>query len=99
MKGIINSWETADGMYMVSFNDILYNAVIENVPKENISGSWNVLPARILGISYADYLRYARDKYNGTLYGKNHKYPIVKFKNENDCKALCKELLLRWTRI
>ena len=98
MKGIINSWETVDGMYMVSFNDDLYAAAEAKIGNP-VKGSWNVLPARILGISYAEYLRYARDKYNGTLYGKGHKCPIVKFKNKNDCKALCKELLLRWTRI
>ena len=98
MKGLINPFETTDKKYMVSFNEYLYNAALEKIPFERI-GSWNVLPARILGISYPEYLRYARDKYNGTLYGKGQKYPIVKFDNQEDCRLLCKELLLRWARI
>ena len=97
MKGIINSWETIEGLYMVSFDDNLYTAATALLSSKN--GSWNVLPARILGLSYAEYLRYARDKYNGVIYGKGHKYPIVKFKDKNDCIALCKELLLRWSKI
>lgn len=98
MKGIIKAVQTTDNKYMVGYNEDLYNAVIEKVPMEKI-GSYNVLPARILGVSYAEYLRYARDKYNGTICGKGHKYPIVKFDKEEDCNLLCKELLLRWCRI
>ena len=98
MKGVINVFETYDGKFMVGFDDLLYQTVIEKL-EHAPSGSWNLLPARILGISYAEYLRYARDKYNGVLYGKGHKYPVVKFKTENDCRSLCKELLLRWARM
>ena len=98
MKGIIKAVETVDNKYMVGYNEDLYDAAIAKIPMEKI-GSYNVLPARILGISYAEFLRYARDKYGATIYGKGHKYPIVKFDNENDCNLLCKELLLRWCRI
>lgn len=98
MKGIIKAFETAEGKYMVGFSDEVYEEVLSKIPLSKI-GSYNILPARILGISYAEYLRYARDKYNGVISGKSHKYPIVKFNSEKDCNLLCKELLLRWTRI
>lgn len=98
MKGIFNSWETADGKYIVSFNDDIYNIIIEKIPKDRI-GSWNVLAARILGLSYAEYLRYARDVYGGKLYGKGHKYPIVKFDNKYDCNRLCMELSTHWAKL
>ena len=98
MKGIIKAVSTPDNKYMIGFNEDLYNAALAKIPIEKV-GSYNILPARILGISYAEFLRYARDKYNGTIYGKGHKYPVVKFNSEADCNLLCKELLLRWTRI
>ena len=98
MKGIIKAVETPEGKYMIGYNDDLYNVLVEKIPLEDI-GSYNVLPARILGISYAEFLRYARDKYHGTIYGRAHKYPFVVFNSEEECNLLCKELLLRWCRI
>ncbi len=98
MKGIIRAVETPEGKFMVGYDDNFYEAINQKLPFYN-RGSYNVLPARLLGISYAEYLRYARDKYNGIIYGKGHKFPIVKFDNKQDCNLLCKELLLRWTRV
>lgn len=46
-------------------------------------GSYGVLVARLLNLSYTDYLRYARDKLGAELVGKNTKYVIPYFdKNE-----------------
>ena len=98
MKGIFKSIETTEGKYMIGLNDELYEVVLEKIPLEKI-GSYNILAARILGISYAEFLRYARDNFNGTISGKGHKYPVVKFDSAADCNKLCKELWLRWNRI
>ena len=42
--------------------------------------SWGVLPARILGIEYADYLRFCRDVLGAQVIGRGNKYPVPYFK-------------------
>lgn len=42
-------------------------------------GSYNVFIARVLNLSYVDYLRYARDRLGAELIGKGHKYIIPYF--------------------
>ena len=56
----------------------------------NISttGSFNLLPARLLRLSYADYLRYCRDVYGAEVIGKNNYYPVAYFKNDTKTKQL-----------
>lgn len=44
------------------------------------TGSFNLMPARLLGLSYAQYLRFCRDILGATLIGKGDKYPIAYFK-------------------
>lgn len=47
-----------------------------------ISGSWNVLGARVMGLSWSNYLRYCM-QCGATVQGKNHLYPIVHWKEKN----------------
>ena len=47
-----------------------------------IMGSWSVLPARIFGLSWPDYLRYCIQ--NGAIVvGKEHRYPYISWKEKN----------------
>lgn len=47
------------------------------------SGSYAVFVARLLNLSYADYLRYARDRLGAELVGKKSKYVTAYYdKNE-----------------
>lgn len=98
MKGIFKAKETLDGQFMIGLNDDLYEEIHKKIDTTTI-GSYNILPARILGLTYAEFLRYARDKYNGIIIGKEYKYPKVVFNSEQDCNLLCKELLLRWNKM
>lgn len=98
MRGVFKSIQTADGKYMVGLNDELYKNIIDHIELKNI-GSYNILGARLLGLNYADYLRYGRDKYRGTIKGKGHKYPILQFNDLSDCNKLCKELTLIWMNL
>lgn len=43
------------------------------------SGSYNVLLAKIAGLSYADFLRMCRDEFGAELVGKNSKYIVPYF--------------------
>lgn len=47
-----------------------------------IMGSWAVLPARLLGLSWPDYLRYCIQN-GATVKGKEHIYPIISWKEKN----------------
>ena len=43
----------------------------------------NVLPARLLGLTYDNYLRFARDRLGAELIGKRKKYITVLFENNS----------------
>ena len=48
-------------------------------PNIYTTGSYNVLPAHLLGISYANYCRLCRDNFGAKVIGKNQLYPLVIF--------------------
>lgn len=50
-------------------------------------GSYSIFCARMLGLSFAQYLRMCRDIFNGELVGKEG-YTKVYFENERDAKPL-----------
>ena len=45
-------------------------------------GSFNILMARIMGLSYADYLRMCRDILGAEIYGKGDLYPVAYFQKD-----------------
>ena len=62
------------------------------------AGSYNVIMARLFGLTYPNFLRFARKYYNGTIIGKQG-YSYITFKNSSDCDRLVKELNSRWDRL
>ena len=42
-------------------------------------GSYGVFISRLLNLSYAEYLRFARDVLGAEIIGKNNKYPVAFF--------------------
>lgn len=42
-------------------------------------GSFNIICARVMGLTYANYLRLCRDRYGADLIGKHNKYPVAYF--------------------
>lgn len=59
---------------------------------EEFRGSYNCIPAKLMMLSYANYLRFCRDNYGAELYGKNKKYPIALFNDKSKAEKLVKEL-------
>lgn len=55
-------------------------------------GSYNVYHARIMGLTYASYLRMVRDNFGAKLRGKGHKYPSSFFEDKKDAEKLAKIL-------
>lgn len=62
------------GKYKISMN-------FDMLPGICTTGSYNLLSARLLGLSYAEYLRYCRDIYKAEIIGKNNMYPVAYFKD------------------
>lgn len=57
-----------------------------------IKGSYNIIIARLLNLSYADYLRYSRDRLGADLIGKGHRYVVPYYDKNNNTEALIKLL-------
>lgn len=98
MRGVFIAKETIEGKFMIGLSDELYNYVHTKIPTTEIK-TYNILPARILGLSYAEYLRYCRDKHNGIIYGKDSLYPYVVFEKKEDMRELWFELNNRLKQI
>lgn len=74
------------GKYVIRIN-------LEEMPFPNgTRGSYTLLIARLLNISYTDYLRYARDRLSADLVGKNARYVVAYFDNNKEARALIRLL-------
>lgn len=72
--------------FIISGTDLYYNYF------KYTDGSYSVFNARIMGLTYASYLRMARDNFNAKLRGKGHKYPSCYFDKKEDAEKLAKIL-------
>ena len=91
MQGKFVVFERIDNNYQIGLSDKLYDEIKNKIDTHTIK-TYNILPARIYGLSYPDFLRYGRDKFNGLIIGKNSKYPYLIFKDKKDCNKICQEL-------
>lgn len=65
----------------------------DNFPFPNgIIGSYNLLPARLLNLSYADYLRFCRDVLGANIVEKGTKYPVAYFRSTPEVQQFLKLL-------
>ena len=76
-----------------SGNDFMLRVDVDSFPFPNgISGSYNVLPARLMGLSWTDYLRFCRDILGAELRGKKTFYVVPYFKHTPEVRQFCKLL-------
>lgn len=80
-------------------NKYMIRPNFDKLPLHGTSGSYNVLMARIMGITYANYLRLCRDEYGAEVIGKNTTYPVPYFTELVRAKELAKELDKRAERL
>lgn len=71
---------------------ILYPDCFEMPFPHGTNGSYGLLASRILGLDYADYLRFARDVLGAKIIGKNDRYPTVYFKKSDEVSQFVKLL-------
>lgn len=70
---------------------------------EYTEGSYNVIGARLMGLTYAQYLRMCRDCFGAEIIGKNSMYPVAYFKRSKELDDLVEQLnsranLVLWER-
>ena len=75
----------------------------ENFHLTSAQGSFNIICARLMNLSYAQYLRFCRDICGAEIVGKNQLYPVAYFPRGNRVQALCRLLnsranLVLWCR-
>lgn len=69
------------------------------LPLYYTTGSYAILPARTMGLTYANYCRMCRDLYNAEIIGKKSYYPTVFFSSKKEADELIKVLDKRMEKI
>jgi hypothetical protein len=87
---------THSGKYMV-------RADLEKFHLNFTEGSYNIIGARLMGVTYAQYLRMCRDIYGAEIVGKGSNYPYPIFKLSKGLEDLIEQLntranLVLWER-
>ena len=87
---------TQPGKYMI-------RADLDKFHLDSTEGSFNVIGARLRGLTYAQYLRMCRDCFGAEIIGKGSKYPTPYFTLSNELMALIDNLnaranLILWER-
>ena len=86
-----NYFTLEESPYQPGYNTIFINEELIHIGPT--TGSRNVFMARLMNLSWANFLRLCRDTYGAKLTGKNGLYVIPYFPKGGDGgKALCKEL-------
>ena len=84
------------GKYMI-------RADLEKFHLNFTEGSYNIIGARLMGLTYAQYLRMCRDVYGAEIIGKGGMYPYPVFKLSRGLEELIDQLnaranLVLWER-
>ena len=69
------------GKYTIKIN-------FDKLPLKYTEGSYNVLCARLMGLTYSSYLRMCRDVFDAEILGKNSMYPVAYFQKTGTEKML-----------
>lgn len=95
MSKIFKPNELFDGNWAITIDLDKFEIDGENVTNY-FASSYNVVPARLLGFTYSDYLRWCRSC-GAELRGKvGYTHPL--WHNENECKKVCDLLNKEWDR-
>lgn len=80
--------------YMPGYSMVYAN--LDEMPFPNgTTGSYNLLPARLLGLSYPNYARFARDVLGAQVMGRGECYPRIYFRATSEVQQFLKLLNAR----
>lgn len=80
-------------------NKYIIIPIHENIPLKGTKGSYAILAARVLDLSYANYCRLCRDQFGAELIGKDSYYPKPLFQETKELKELINILNQRMAEI
>lgn len=63
----------------------------------NFTSSYHVLDARLLGLSYPDYLRYSQANHAKLRGRHGYSYPV--WQNQKDAQIMCDKLNKEWNKL
>lgn len=66
---------------------------------ERTTGSFALMAARVMNLSYANYCRFCRDNFGAEIIGKKSKYPVIYFTKSPETTKLINTLNARATLI
>lgn len=94
MKNIFYAEESAShpGYYFIRWTQNKFYTT-------STEGSFAVMPARLMNLGYADYLRLCRDIFGAMLIGKGTMYPVPLFKKTDVLNRLIKMLNVCATQV
>ena len=78
----IKCFEFIESQYFT--NKFLISPIHSNFYLTSTRGSYQIIAARVMGMSYATYLRFCRDVVGAEIIGKNEKYPIPVFEKTKE---------------
>lgn len=81
--------------YPIQNEHYTIRANFDNFNLKYTTGSYNIIPARVMGLSYAQYLRMVHDELGAEIIGKGHKYPVAIFKKSKEVSQFIKLLNTR----
>lgn len=81
------------GKFVIDYKPAFYKYVYYT------DGSYRVYEARIFGLTFASYLRMARDNYSAEVVGRGHLYPMIYFDSREKAEKLAKDLERRFSII
>lgn len=85
--------EAKDGMWIVRLKEIPFNGEGRIVE----CGSYNILPARLMGFTYVQYLKYCVANFNAVLCGREG-YSYCLYKTKADCHKACVVINKYWRK-
>lgn len=65
---------------------------LDEFPNIRTLGSYSIMPARLMNLTYANYCRMCRDLFGAEIRGKNKLYPTVYFNDDESLAAILKLL-------
>lgn len=77
----------------------LITPIYNKLPLKYTRGSYAILAARVMNLTYANYCRMCRDLYGAEIVGKNSYYPKLMFTKGEKLDSLIKELNKRMGEI
>ena len=95
----MNYFHIRDSIVIKNHKSICLDESIYEFINARISGSYNILYARLFGLTYPEFLKMVRDLYNATLYGRGNGYTIFTFENLYDAQKFSNECNNRWKQL